>query len=117
MMHAPIAITGIGCRFPEATGPEAFWGLLTKGGDAIKEIPANRFDVDAFYDARPGIPGKIYSRWGGFLDQIDQFDPYFFGISPREIAGALVIGSALLLIDGRALRLVRGLFSTPTATP
>ena len=87
MTHAPIAITGIGCRFPEATGPEAFWGLLTNGGDAIKEIPANRFDVDAFYDARPGIPGKIYSRWGGFLDQIDQFDPYFFGISPREAAG------------------------------
>ena len=87
MIHAPIAITGIGCRFPEATGPEAFWGLLTRGGDAIKEIPANRFDVDAFYDARPGIPGKIYSRWGGFLDQVDQFDPYFFGISPREAAG------------------------------
>ena len=87
MIHAPIAITGIGCRFPEATGPEAFWGLLTRGGDAIKEIPANRFDVDAFYDARPGIPGKLYSRWGGFLDQVDQFDPYFFGISPREAAG------------------------------
>ena len=87
MIHAPIAITGIGCRFPEATGPEAFWGLLTSGGDAIKEIPANRFDVDAFYDARPGIPGKLYSRWGGFLDQVDQFDPYFFGISPREAAG------------------------------
>lgn len=87
MMHDPIAITGIGCRFPEASGPQEFWGLLTKGGDAIKEIPANRFDVDAFYDARPGIPGKIYSRWGGFLDQIDQFDPYFFGISPREAAG------------------------------
>ena len=87
MTHAPIAITGIGCRFPEATGPEAFWDLLTNGGDAIKEIPANRFDVDAFYDARPGIPGKIYSRWGGFLDQIDQFDPYFFGIAPREAAG------------------------------
>ena len=87
MMHAPIAITGIGCRFPEATGPEAFWSLLTTGGDAIKEIPASRFDVDAFYDARPGIPGKIYSRWGGFLDQIDQFDPYFFGIAPREAAG------------------------------
>jgi myxalamid-type polyketide synthase MxaB len=87
MIDAPIAITGIGCRFPEATGPEAFWGLLTRGGDAIKEIPANRFDVDAFYDARPGIPGKLYSRWGGFLDQVDQFDPYFFGISPREAAG------------------------------
>ncbi len=87
MSHTPIAITGIGCRFPDAVGPEAFWGLLTRGGDAIKEIPADRFDVDAFYDARPGTPGKIYSRWGGFLDQIDHFDPYFFGISPREAAG------------------------------
>src|SRR3954454_17496335 len=87
MTHAPIAITGIGCRFPDATGPAAFWDLLTDGGDAVKEIPADRFDVDVVYDARPGTPGKIYSRWGGFLDQIDQFDPYFFGISPREAAG------------------------------
>ena len=83
----PIAIVGIGCRFPGADGPEQFWELLQEGVDAITEIPNNRFDIDAFYDPRPGTPGKIYTRWGGFLKQpISQFDPYFFGISPREAA-------------------------------
>ena len=82
----PIALTGIGCRFPGARGPEAFWRLLVDGVDAITEVPANRFDIDAVYDPRPGIPGKINTRWGGFLDAIDQFDPYFFGISAREAA-------------------------------
>ena len=84
MMHDPIAITGIGCRFPGAAGPQAFWRLLRDKVDAITEVPADRFDIEAFYDPRPGIPGRLYSRWGGFLEHIDQFDPYFFGISPRE---------------------------------
>src|SRR5512134_1913207 len=80
----PIAIVGIGCRFPGANNPEAFWQLLRNGENAIREIPADRFDVDTVYDARQGIPGKLYTRYGGFLDQVDEFDPYFFGISPRE---------------------------------
>lgn len=82
----PVAIIGIGCRFPGAEGPDAFWQLIREGRNAIGEIPADRFDVDAVYDARPGIPGKLYTRYGGFLEQVDQFDPYFFGISPREAA-------------------------------
>jgi acyl transferase domain-containing protein/aryl carrier-like protein len=82
----PIAIIGIGCRFPGASGPDAFWQLLCDGIDAIGEIPPDRFDLDAVYDPRPGTPGKICTRWGGFLQQVDQFDPYFFGISPREAA-------------------------------
>jgi len=80
----PIAIIGIGCRFPGAHGPEAFWQLLREGVDAITEVPAARFTLDAFYDPDPATPGKINTRWGGFLDQVDQFDPHFFGISPRE---------------------------------
>ena len=80
----PIAIIGIGCRFPGASGPTDFWRLLVEGGDAIREVPPERFDVDAVYDPRPGIPGKLVSRWGGFIEDIDRFDPYFFGISPRE---------------------------------
>jgi len=80
----PIAVVGIGCRFPMASGPEAFWRLIEDGVDAISEIPADRFDVDALYDPRPGTPGKISTRWGGFLDQIDRFDAAFFRISPRE---------------------------------
>jgi myxalamid-type polyketide synthase MxaB len=80
----PIAIIGIGCRFPNARGPEAFWELLREGVDAITEIPATRFDVGEVYDPRPGMPGKINTKWGGFLEGIDEFDPFFFGISSRE---------------------------------
>jgi acyl transferase domain-containing protein/NADPH:quinone reductase-like Zn-dependent oxidoreductase/acyl carrier protein len=86
MTRGAIAIVGIGCRFPGARGPEGFWRLLRDRRDAISEVPPDRFDLKSVYDARPGIPGKIYSRWGGFLDHVDQFDPYFFGISPREAA-------------------------------
>ncbi|MDA2920403.1 SDR family NAD(P)-dependent oxidoreductase [Desulfobacterota bacterium AH_259_B03_O07] len=80
----PIAIIGIGCRFPGANGPEGFWNLLRNGVDAITEVPASRYPVDVFYDPQPGIPGKICTRWGGFIENADLFDPYFFGISPRE---------------------------------
>lgn len=81
----PIAIIGIGCRFPGAKDPESFWQLLHEGVDAIAEVPKNRWDVDAYYDSQPGTPGKMSTRWGGFLEQVDQFDPSFFGISPREV--------------------------------
>ncbi|MBO0803111.1 MAG: SDR family NAD(P)-dependent oxidoreductase [Nocardiopsaceae bacterium] len=81
--HA-IAVVGMACRFPHAAGVEQFWSRLSEGHDAIEQIPRSRFDIDEFYDPRPGAPGKIVSRWGGFLDGIDQFDSGFFGISPRE---------------------------------
>ena len=80
----PIAIIGVGCRFPGANDPTAFWQLLRNGVDAIREVPADRFDQHAFYDADPAVPGKMNTRWGGFLEQVDQFDANFFGISPRE---------------------------------
>lgn len=79
-----IAIVGMGCRFPGAKNLEEFWELLRDGKDAITEIPADRFDVDAIYDPVPRSMGKLVTRWGGFLENLDQFDPYFFGISPRE---------------------------------
>ena len=72
----PIAIIGIGCRFPGADGPAAFWRLLTDGVDAVTEVPASRWNADAWAHSS--------SRWGGFLDQVDRFDAQFFGISPRE---------------------------------
>jgi len=81
-----IAIIGIGCRFPGANGPEAFWSLLRDGVDAITEVPVDRWDPDFFYNPNPEIPGKMNTRWGGFLEQIDRFDSHFFGISPREAA-------------------------------
>jgi len=81
----PIAIVGLSCRFPgSATDPKKYWQLLQNGVDAIKPVPKDRWDADAYYDPDPAAPGKTYSRYGGFLEQIDQFDPQFFGISPRE---------------------------------
>ena len=80
----PIAIVAVSCRFPGAPDPEAFWEVLSGGVNAIREVPEDRFDIDEFYDPDPDTPGKIYSRFGGFLDGIDGFDPEFFGISPRE---------------------------------
>ena len=80
----PIAIIGIGCRFPGAKNTESFWQLLRNGVDAITEVPADRWNVDAFYDPTPGTRGKMITRWGGFLEQVDHFDAQFFGISPRE---------------------------------
>ncbi|MFO1432708.1 MAG: beta-ketoacyl synthase N-terminal-like domain-containing protein [Candidatus Competibacteraceae bacterium] len=79
-----IAIIGIGCRFPGANGPDAFWQCLCAGFDAITEVPSSRWDIDAFYDPKPATPAKMNTRWGGFLEYVDQFDPQFFGISPRE---------------------------------
>jgi hypothetical protein len=85
--NEPLAIIGIGCRFPGgANDPETFWKVLVEGVDAITEIPADRWHVRSFYDPEPGKPGKTRSRWGGFLPDVDRFDPQFFGIAPREAA-------------------------------
>jgi acyl transferase domain-containing protein/acyl carrier protein len=73
----PIAITGMACRFPGAGDLAGFWRLLRDGVDAIREVPADRWDPSRFPDT---------SRWGGFLERVDSFDPSFFGISPREAA-------------------------------
>src|SRR5688500_20087313 len=71
----PIAIIGIGCRFPGgANDPAQFWCLLTDGVDAISDVPEDRWHVRAFYDPEPGKPGKTYTRRGGFISGIDQFD-------------------------------------------
>ncbi len=81
----PIAIVGVGCRFPgNANDPASFWHLLHEGIDAVGEVPSGRWDVDAYYDPNPGTPGKTYTKQGGYIQQVDQFDPLFFGISPRE---------------------------------
>ncbi|MBW4632371.1 MAG: thioester reductase domain-containing protein [Iphinoe sp. HA4291-MV1] len=81
----PIAIIGIGCRFPgNANSPEAFWKLLLSSVDAISEVPESRWNVNYFYDPDIAKSGKIRTRWGGFVDKIDEFDAQFFGISPRE---------------------------------
>src|SRR5690606_14564352 len=84
----PIAVIGIGCRFPGGVrGPEELWNLVRRGEDAITEIPEDRWPVARLYDPDPEKEGKVCTRWGGFLDELDRFDPEFFGISPREAAG------------------------------
>jgi acyl transferase domain-containing protein len=80
----PIAIIGLACRVPGASNPEAFWTLLHHGIDAITEVPPERWNIDDYYDPDMKAPGKMSTRWGGFLEGIDRFDAYFFGISPQE---------------------------------
>ena len=83
----PIAVVGIGCRFPGgANGPEAFWRMLSEGVDAVTEVPKDRWDIGRFYDPDPETSGKMYSRYGAFIEDVDRFDAPFFGIAPREAA-------------------------------
>ncbi len=102
--NEPIAIIGMACRFPGSVqNTEEFWNLLSNGVDAITEIPKDRWNIDSFYDPDPDAAGKIISRWGGFLDQVDQFDPQFFGISPREADGMDPQHRLLLEVSWEAL--------------
>ncbi|MGZ9233887.1 MAG: type I polyketide synthase [Anaerolineales bacterium] len=81
----PVAVIGMGCRLPGgANTPAAFWKLLMDGVDAISEVPAERWSAEEIYASDFMQPGKANTRWGGFLEHVDQFDPAFFGISPRE---------------------------------
>lgn len=81
----PLAIVGVGCRFPGgADSAEAFWRLLCDEVDATGEVPASRWDAARYHDPNPAKMGKVATRRGGFLPEVDQFDPQFFGISPRE---------------------------------
>lgn len=83
--NAPIAIVGFALRFPGgADSPEKLWALLRNGVDAITEVPRDRWDIDAFYDADPAAAGKMSTRHGGFIAGADEFDAAFFGVSPRE---------------------------------
>ena len=85
MRSEPVALLGMACRTPGGvTTPEALWNLLASGTDAISEIPPERWSRDAYYDADPNTPGRINTRFGGFLQDIDRFDPGAFGISPKE---------------------------------
>jgi acyl transferase domain-containing protein/SAM-dependent methyltransferase/aryl carrier-like protein len=81
-----IAIIGIAGRYPGADSLAAFWENLLADRDLVTEIPAERWDQAAWFDPVPGRPGRSYSKWGGFLRGVDQFDPLFFSIAPGEAA-------------------------------
>src|ERR1035438_655537 len=82
--NEPIAVVGMACRFPGGRNAGEFWDFLARGGNAVTEIPPERWDVDAYYDPDPDAKGKMYTRCGAFLSDFDHFSPGFFGISPRE---------------------------------
>jgi acyl transferase domain-containing protein len=83
--YEPIAIIGMGCRFPGgADCPAAFWQLLHEGIDAIDRIPSDRWNIQDYYDSDPKAPGKMYVRDGGFVPHLKEFDAQFFRISPKE---------------------------------
>ena len=83
----PIAVIGMGCRFPGANSPDEFAALLDGAVDAITQIPSDRWDIDAYFDEDPDVPGRMNTRYGGFVTGLEQFDPAHFGISPREANG------------------------------
>ncbi|QFU93021.1 type I polyketide synthase [Amycolatopsis sp. YIM 10] len=84
-MTAPVAVAGMACRLPGASGPDEFWRLITDGRSEVGEVPPGRWDVEATYDPQPGLRGKTCSRWGGLLSDVDRFDADLFGITPREV--------------------------------
>lgn len=81
----PVVVVGVGCRIPGGvSSPDEYWSLLRDGRDAITEIPANRWDIEQFYDPDPEVPGRMATRWGGFVEEHDRFDAPFFSISRKE---------------------------------
>ena len=83
-IEEPIAIIGVAGKYPGANTLEEFWENLKAGKDSITEIPKNRWNTELFFDKEKGKEGKTYSKWGGFVDDVDKFDPIFFNISPKE---------------------------------
>jgi len=83
LISEDIAIIGVSGRYPQANDLTAFWDNLTQGKDCITEIPPTRWDYNLYYDPEKKAD-KIYNKWGGFIDDVDKFDPLFFNMSSRE---------------------------------
>jgi acyl transferase domain-containing protein/acyl-CoA synthetase (AMP-forming)/AMP-acid ligase II/surfactin synthase thioesterase subunit len=99
-----VAIVGMACRFPAgADDPGTLWRMLAAGEDLIEEVPAERWEADRFYDPTPAVPGKMNTRWGGWVRGVDQFDPAFFGVAPHEAVEMDPQQRLLLEVAWRAL--------------
>ncbi|KAL4222191.1 hypothetical protein ACF0H5_018228 [Mactra antiquata] len=79
-----IAIVGVGCKFPGAENIEEFWNVLKYGENHVKEIPKERWNVDAYYDPDPSVPGKTYAKTAGLVHGIDEWDHRLYGINDME---------------------------------
>ncbi len=100
---APVGIVGLACRFPGAPNEHAFWRLLAEGRDGVTEVPADRWQASALYHPDPSVPGRMTTRWGGFLEGLGRFDPAFFDLAPREAARMDPQHRLLLEVAFRAL--------------
>jgi acyl transferase domain-containing protein/NAD(P)-dependent dehydrogenase (short-subunit alcohol dehydrogenase family) len=104
LQSEPIAVIGAGCRLPGSVNTlDDYWRALESGTDAIREIPAARWDINDYYDPNPRVPAKMSTRWAGLLDQVDLFDAEFFGIAPREAASMDPQQRLLLEVSWEAL--------------
>ncbi len=101
--HDPIAIVGIGCLFPKADSPEAFWANIAAGVDAISEIPESHWKASDYFDADPSSPDMTYAQRGGFIEPVD-FDPLRFGISPNNIEATDTTQLLGMWVAAQALR-------------
>jgi acyl transferase domain-containing protein/NAD(P)-dependent dehydrogenase (short-subunit alcohol dehydrogenase family)/acyl carrier protein len=82
--NPPLAIVGIGCLFPKADGPGAYWANVKRAVDCVTEVPPTHWNPDDYFDADPKRPDMTYARRGGFLDPVD-FNPLEYGIAPRDL--------------------------------
>jgi acyl transferase domain-containing protein len=101
--YEPIAVIGMGCRFPGADHPEAFWQLLSNGTDAITEVPAQHWDAWQYYHPNFDVPGKICTVKGGFVPNLQEFDAAFFRIAPKEVVSLDPQQRLLLEVSWEAL--------------
>lgn len=82
--HFDVAIIGVSGRYPQSPDLERFWQNLSTARNCATEVPADRWRWQDYHDPEKGKAGSSYTRWGGFLDDIDKFDPLFFRIAPKE---------------------------------